>query len=111
MPSKNHVGAVGEMFAAHWFLAMGLEVFLNIPASGPADLVVWNKESQRLLPVDIKSFRNPYTRSDGSYSFGFKCCLREDNVWQCLHVHGEATVRVPEGFWEALGCPSLCERA
>ena len=103
MNSKNHMGAAAETFCASWFLMQGLEVFLNIPSCGPADLVLWDTETGRLLPVDIKSYSNPYTRVDGGFSFGKKCQIREDGVAQILFVHGEASPRLPEGFWEALG--------
>jgi hypothetical protein len=109
MNSKNHIGAMGELFASQWFLGQGLEVFLNLPSCGPADLVVWNKESGCLLPVDIKTINRPYTRKDGTPGIGDKCRLREDGVWNYAYVLGEASVRVPEGFWEALGCPSASE--
>lgn len=107
--STNHTGSIGELFAAQWFLSQGFEVFLNIPSCGPADLVVWNKEARKLVPVDMKTFTKLYTRADGTINLAGKCRLREDGVWQCVHVPGEASLRVPEGFWEALGCQSTLE--
>ena len=76
---------------------------MNIPSSGPADLVAWNPETQKLLPIDVKSVRNPYVRVDGEISIGIKICFRADGVAQIAWVHGEAAPRLPEGFWEALG--------
>ena len=53
--------------------------------------------------VDIKSVRSPYVKTDGTYSIGRKIILRDDGVWQLLYVHGEDSLRLPVGFWEALG--------
>jgi hypothetical protein len=103
MNSTAHTGAAGEMLVCAYFLSQGLEVFRNVAASGPIDLVLVNKESSISILVDVKSFRSPYVKSDGSYSFGSKCCLRDDGVWQVLYVHGEDVPRLPEGFWNVLG--------
>ena len=103
MNSTAHTGAAGELFACQYFLSHGLEVFRNVAASGPVDLMVYNKNNNKSVAVDIKSLRSPYTRIDGSYSFGKTVLLRDDGVFQCLYVHGEDSVRLPDGFWEALG--------
>lgn len=103
MRSKGHVGAAGELFVSQYFLSQGFEVFRNLSPHGPADLFVYNPETNSAIPVDVKSFRSPYTKVDGSYTTGAKPRLRDDNVWQVTYVHGEASVRLPEGFWEALG--------
>ena len=103
MNSKNHTGAAGEMLVSAFFLSHGLEVFRNVASSGPIDLIVFNKETNQSIPVDVKSVRSPYVKADGSYSINHLCCLRDDNVWQVVYVHGEASPRLPEGFWEALG--------
>ncbi len=97
MNSKSHTGAAGELFASAKFLEMGFEVFRNIAASGPIDLMLWN-ETTGAVRVDVKSVRNPYVKTDGSLSFGQKCQLREDGVWQVIYVHGESCLRLPEGF-------------
>jgi len=103
MNSKNHTGAAGEMLVCAYFLSHGLEVFRNVASSGPVDLMLLNLETNKSILVDVKSFRSPYVKSDGSYCLGSKCCLRDDGVWQITYVHGEASPRLPEGFWEALG--------
>ena len=103
MNSTAHTGAAGEMLVCAYFLSQGLEVFRNVAASGPVDLVLVNKESNISVLVDVKSIRSPYVKVDGTYSIGQKCGLREDGVWQVLYVHGEATPRLPEGFWDVLG--------
>jgi hypothetical protein len=103
MNSKNHTGAAGEMLVCAFFLSHGLEVFRNVASSGPIDLVLVNLETNKSVPVDVKSFRSPYVKADGTYSLGQKCCFRDDGVWQVVYVHGEQAPRLPEGFWEALG--------
>ena len=102
MNSTSHTGAAGELFACQYFLSHGLEVFRNVAASGPVDIMLYNKDNGKSVAVDIKSIRSPYQRADGTYSISFKPKLRDDNVWQVTYVHGEAAVRLPEGFWEAL---------
>jgi len=103
MNSTNHTGAAGEMLVCAFFLSQGLEVFRNVASSGPIDLILYNKETNKTILIDVKTLRNPYVKADGSYCLAHKCCLREDNVWQVVYVLSEATPRLPEGFWEALG--------
>ena len=103
MISTAHTGAAGELFACQYFLSHGVEVFRNVAPAGPVDLVVYNKTNGKSAPVDIKSVRSPYVRADGSYSLGISPKLRDDGVWQITYVHGEDSLRIPEGFWESLG--------
>jgi Holliday junction resolvase-like predicted endonuclease len=104
MNSKVHAGAIAELFACQYFSTVGLEVFRNVAASGPVDIVLYNKDNGILLPIDIKSTNTPYTRADGSLMLNIKIGKREDGVWNIGYVHGEDSLRLPEGFWEALGC-------
>ena len=103
MISTAHTGAAGELFACQYFLSHGVEVFRNVAPAGPVDLMVYNKINSQSAPVDIKSVRSPYIRADGSYSLGISPKLRDDGVWQLTYVHGEDSLRIPEGFWESLG--------
>ena len=103
MISTAHTGAAGELFACQYFLSHGIEVFRNVAPAGPVDLMVYNKTNGKSAPVDVKSVRSPYVRADGSYSLGISPKLRDDGVWQITYVHGEDSLRIPEGFWESLG--------
>ena len=103
MISTAHTGAAGELFACQYFLSHGVEVFRNVAPAGPVDLMVYNKTKGRSAAVDIKSVRSPYVRADGTYSMGIRPKLRDDGVWQLTYVHGEDSLRIPEGFWESLG--------
>ena len=103
MISTAHTGAAGELFACQYFLSHGVEVFRNVAPAGPVDLMVYNKINSQSAPVDIKSVRSPYIRADGSYSLGISPKLRDDGVWQLTYVHGEDSLRIPEGFWESIG--------
>ena len=103
MISTAHTGAAGELFACQYFLSHGVEVFRNVAPAGPVDLMVYNKINSQSAPEDIKSVRSPYIRADGSYSLGISPKLRDDGVWQLTYVHGEDSLRIPEGFWESLG--------
>jgi len=102
MNSTAHVGAAGELFACNYFMNQGLEVCRNVAASGPVDLIVYNKENGRMLPIDVKSHRSVYVRSDGSYS-GVNPYWEQSGVARVIYIHGEDVIRLPDGFWEALG--------
>jgi hypothetical protein len=103
MKSTSSFGAYGELFACNYFINLGLEVFRNISPVGPVDIVVLNTETGKSILVDVKATRSVYVKADGTQTFPIGPKLREDNVWQILYVHGEAAVRLPVGFWEALG--------
>lgn len=102
MNSTHHTGAAGELSVCTYFLGQGLEVFRNVAASGPADLIIYNKQNGKSVAVDVKSFRSLYVRTDGTYTLGQKVTW-VGNIAHVGYVHGEASVRLPEGFWEALG--------
>lgn len=102
MNSSAHTGAAGELFACSYFLAQGLEVARNVAPSGPVDLIVYNKENGRMVAVDVKSHSFVAYRVDGS--LGPQYSPRwVDNIAVVKYLHGEPSVSVPEGFWEALG--------
>ncbi len=103
MKSTAHTGAAGELFACQYFLSHDVEVFRNVAPAGPVDLMVYNKTNCASAAIDIKSVRSPYVRADGTYSMGIRPKLRDDGVWQLTYVHGEDSLRIPEGFWESLG--------
>ena len=105
MKSKGHTGAVGELAVCNYFLSEGLEVFRNVSQNGPADLTAWNTDTNALIKVDVKSFNSPYMRKDGTYTVGAQPRLREDDVFIVSYIHSDSSVRLPEGFWEALGIP------
>ena len=101
MNSTSHTGAAGELLVCAFFLSHGLEVFRNVAASGPADVVLQNGD--KFLAVDVKSVRSPYTRKDGSYSLPKIPQFTDSGIAVVVYVHGEAVPRLPAGFWEALG--------
>ena len=103
MKSTSSFGAYGELFACNYFINLGLEVFRNISPVGPVDIVVLNTETGKSILVDVKATRSAYVKADGTQTFPMGPKFREDNVWQILYVHGETVVRLPVGFWEALG--------
>ncbi len=100
MNSTSHTGAAGELLVCAFFLSHGLEVFRNVAASGPADLILQNGDN--FLAVDVKSIRSPYVRKDGEYCLP-KQPMLNGHTALVVYVHGEAVPRLPEGFWEALG--------
>jgi Holliday junction resolvase-like predicted endonuclease len=62
------VGAASELEAASWLLGQGYQVFRNVSAHGPADLVAWNPQTKETLFVDVTTGR-PYVRADGSLHY------------------------------------------
>jgi hypothetical protein len=62
---KKHRGAHSELSAVLYFLERGYEVFRNVSAHGPADLIIWNPETGEMRKLDIKT-ASMYTKLDGS---------------------------------------------
>lgn len=67
---KSNVGVYNELKAILWFIEQGWEVFNNMKPSGPADLVVWNPETDETIKVDVKTITTR-TRTDGTKSHNF----------------------------------------
>lgn len=103
MNSTSHTGAVGEMSVSVFFLQHGLEVFNNVATRGPVDLIVYNKDNGKMVPIDVKSHTSVTYRKDGGISPTYIPFWREDGVAIVKYIHGETSPRLPEGFWEALG--------
>ena len=62
----GHKGATGELVAAAWLLNRGVEVFRNVSACGPADLMAWRVCDGASFPIDVKFLSNANMRqSDG----------------------------------------------
>jgi hypothetical protein len=55
--SVAKTGAMVELQAAAMFLQAGYEVFVNAAPSGPADLVVWNPDTNETVLIDVKTCR------------------------------------------------------
>ena len=102
MNSTSHTGAAGEMLVCAYFLSQGLEVFRYVAASGPVDLIIYNKETNKTVAVDVKSHQYVSYKLDGSLVPTY-CPKWVNNVAIVKCIHGEGSVSVPEGFWEALG--------
>lgn len=50
---KGHAGAWAEMIASAWLIEKGFDVFRNVAASGPADLVIVGSGRAQLLDVKL----------------------------------------------------------
>jgi hypothetical protein len=64
----NAKGAQGELIASAWLLGLGYEVFRNVSASGPADLIAWEQDTGVTHFIDVKTvaYDAIYERSNGS---------------------------------------------
>lgn len=59
--SLNHlptskIGGISELEVCAYYLREGYEVFRNVSASGPADIIVWNPESGEVHIIDVKTY-------------------------------------------------------
>ena len=52
------MGDITEHKAEVWLLEQGYEVFRNISATGPADIVIFDSETGEHTKIDIKSNEN-----------------------------------------------------
>ncbi len=96
MNSTNHVGAMGELYVSNYFLEQGYEVFRNVAASGPGDLVVW-KLGETPLVIDVKTQRNPHLRKDGTYCYATGGPMLKDNgVYQVVYNTEISQVILPD---------------
>ena len=81
----------------------GFDVFRNLGCDGPVDLVVHHRESDTITKIDIKSIHSvSYLVNGEEKIYKDKCGLRKDGTWLILYVHADASLRLPDGFWEAL---------
>ena len=95
MNSTSHVGAVGEFIVCNYFLERGYEVFRNVAASGPGDIVIWRPGEEPKV-IDVKSQRNPYLRKDGTYSYSLGGPMLKDNgVYQVVYNYQTEEVVLP----------------
>lgn len=74
MPSmmQKHQGAASELAACQFLLDKGYEVFRNVSAHGPADLVAWNPTTHHILLIDVKTSR-PKELEDGHHTYNYHC--------------------------------------
>jgi hypothetical protein len=52
---SSRIGDIEEIFVTYYFLQNRWEVFNNASAIGPADMVIWNKFSEEVYLIDVKS--------------------------------------------------------
>ena len=102
MIKKYKTGQIGEMRIHQEMLKLGYDVFDNVCAQGPIDLVIVNLDNMKSAYVDVKSITAPYYRDDGSKAlkFGNKLGLK-DGIWNIGYVHSDDEIVYPEGFFES----------
>tara|TARA_R110002051_G_C8624627_1_gene483886 strand:- start:32 stop:991 length:960 start_codon:yes stop_codon:yes gene_type:complete len=54
-PNPRRIGDITEHKAEVWLLEQGYEVFRNISATGPADLVIFDSKTGEHVKIDVKS--------------------------------------------------------
>jgi hypothetical protein len=79
-------GAAAELLASAWLIGFGYQVFRNLSAAGPADLVAWCPETSETLFVDVKSANSILTRADGQHIFPLRSAGKYRNDVHYLFV-------------------------
>jgi hypothetical protein len=59
-------GGISELFACAHLIRLGYEVFRNVIANGPIDLIA--VKENKIIYIDVKTF-TPYIKTDGSLGF------------------------------------------
>lgn len=59
-----HAGAIGELLACTWLMAKGYEVFRNVSAVGPADIVAVHRKTGAVHKFDVKKAKNKSSKSN-----------------------------------------------
>ena len=65
-----YIGKISELQAQIWLLNQGFEVFSNVKPSGPADIIAWDKKTDKFLKIDVKTVRI-YKKKDGAKTYTF----------------------------------------
>lgn len=68
--ATGRIGAISELKAQTWLMEQGYEVFKNIKASGPADMIAWDIKTDTLLKIDVKTVR-VYIKKNGVKNYNF----------------------------------------
>ena len=55
LTDKNRLGDLAEYYAVTWLWDEGYEVFKNAGCSGLIDLIAYNKETEDILLIDVKT--------------------------------------------------------
>ena len=101
--SASRKGDIAELFVAQYFMKEGYDVFRNLGCDGPVDLIIHHRETDTITKLDIKSVQSvSYLANGEERVFKDKCGLRSDGTWLILYVHADASLRLPDGLWEAL---------
>ncbi len=67
---SSTIGTLHELKAIQHFLENDWEVFYNIKPHGPADIIIWNPETDETIKVDIKTIQ-AHVKSNGDSTFTF----------------------------------------
>ena len=101
MISPTRQGVLGEYTVAEHFIRLGMEVFTNHVPDGPADLIVWNQETNTHVNVDVKTHKL-HVRKDGTCMFP-KSSNTHPYVFVVHCDPGSGSVWPQEGLYDALG--------
>lgn len=55
---RHHVGAISEQLACVWLSQRGFEVFRNVSAHGPVDIIALDPRTGDTLKFDVKTRRS-----------------------------------------------------
>lgn len=79
--NAGNIGRVNELKAQIWLTEQGYQVFQNVSPVGPADLVIWNYETNTFTAIDVKTV-TVYLKEDGTkiYRNSSNGAAKKDNV-------------------------------
>lgn len=72
---RKHKGALSELRASAWLLEQGYEVFRNVSAHGPIDIIARHPETGELLLLDVKTKHPDWNPTKNNSKF---CYLHVD---------------------------------
>jgi hypothetical protein len=68
--TTSKIGKISELKAQIWLLNQGYEVFANIKPTGPADIIAWDKQTDKFIKIDVKTVRI-YQKKNGIKTYTF----------------------------------------
>lgn len=83
----SSIGALHELKAIQYFLENDWEVFYNIKPHGPADLIIWNPETDETIKVDVKTIQS-HLKLDGNFTYSFSGIGKIQNMHKFVKYFG-----------------------
>jgi hypothetical protein len=93
---RGNTGCLSEQMAIIYLLKQGYDVFENVSAHGKYDLIAYDSDNDKLIPLDVTTGRW-YICLDGSKRLNFPSKPSDINVLVVVQDTGEVYVRSADG--------------